>query len=204
VSAERQRKRFSDFIAMEWRRLVSFVRTRLDDSEEWDAEDIVQEVLTDIYERADVAAPIVDLASYVSRALRNRIVDAYRSKKRTVPLESDGLPPMGESLLDVLEDTRFEAATQAEKSALRDELFSAIDALPDEQRAVLVATELEGWKFSELSEKLDIPLGTLLARKHRAVRKLRAALAHHDARRPETAPGQRAALAHNGNQGGTL
>ncbi len=179
MSAEKQRRRFSEFVAEEWERLVAFVRYRLEDSEEGDAEDVVQDVLVGIYENADVAAPIVNLAGYVYGALRNRIIDEYRKAKRTVPLEDGSLPPMGGSLLEVLSDARMDTASEAEKAALRDELFAAIDALPEDMRDVLVATELEGRKFRELSEEWDVPLGTLLARKHRAVLKLRAALSHY-------------------------
>jgi RNA polymerase sigma factor (sigma-70 family) len=178
VSAEKQRRRFSDFVSAEWKRLVSYVRSRLEDSEDRDAEDIVQDVLTGIYEKADVTAPIVDLAGYVYGALRYRIVDAYRAKKHAASLHEETFPPMGRRLLEVLSDVRFEAASEMEKRDERDGLFAAIDALPEELREVLVATELEGWKFRELSEEWDVPLGTLLARKHRAVVKLRAALSH--------------------------
>jgi RNA polymerase sigma factor (sigma-70 family) len=212
-----KRRRFSEFVAAEWKQLVSYVRARLEDSEDWEAEDVVQEVLTGIYENADLAAPIADLAGYVYGALRNRIVDAYRRKKRTISLEADGLPPMGGRLLEVLSDTRFEAASETEKKDARDELFAAIDALPEDQKNVLVATELEGLKFRELSEQWDIPLGTLLARKHRAVVKLRAVLnaagyrrGHHRERRPPrqktppAAPGRRALLSHQLEQGGII
>jgi RNA polymerase sigma factor (sigma-70 family) len=178
VSAEKQRKRFSEFVAAEWHRLVSYVRSLLDDSEDRDAEDIVQDVLVGIFENADVTAPILDLGGYVYRALHNRIVDAYRRKKRTVPLEDDPRSD-GEGLLDVLKDLRFEAATEAEKTELRNEIFSAIEALPEDQSGVLVATEMEGRKFRELSEEWGVPIGTLLARKHRAVVRLRETLSHH-------------------------
>jgi DNA-directed RNA polymerase specialized sigma24 family protein len=43
---------------------------------------------------------------------------------------------------------------------------------------VLLATELEGASFRELAARWGVPIGTLLARKHRAVKSLRAALAH--------------------------
>jgi len=43
---------------------------------------------------------------------------------------------------------------------------------------VFLATELEGSSFRELAERWGVPIGTLLARKHRAVQALRSALAH--------------------------
>lgn len=174
MSAEKQRRRFAEFFTAEWGRLVSYVRSWLADEADREAEDVVQDVLTGIFERADVTAPILDLSGYVYRALHNRIVDAYRSKRKTVSLDAEDED--GESLQDVLADLRFEAAAELESREIQDALFAAIDTLPVDQRAVVVATELEGRKFRELSAEWGIPMGTLLARKHRAVKSLRAAL----------------------------
>jgi RNA polymerase sigma factor (sigma-70 family) len=55
-------------------------------------------------------------------------------------------------------------------------MFDAIEDLPEAQREVLVATELEGRSFKELADEWNIPIGTLLARKHRAIRALRETL----------------------------
>ncbi len=176
MSAEKQRRKFAEFFTTEWGRLVSYVRSWLADEADREAEDVVQDVLTGIFERADVTAPIVDLSGYVYRALHNRIVDAYRTKRKTVSLDAEESEDGG-SLQDVLADLRYEAAAELEGREIQDALFAAIDALPVDQRAVVVATELEGRKFRELSEEWGIPMGTLLARKHRAVKSLRAALA---------------------------
>ncbi len=165
MSADTQKKRIADFLAAEWHRLVGYVRSWIEDSADRDAEDIVQDVVTGIFEKADVTAPIADLAAYFYRSLRNRIVDAYRAApKKTVALTEPVL------------DERYEASLQAEWKENRERLFNAIDALVPAQKAVLVATELEGRSFRELSEEWDVPIGTLLARKHRAIHALRKAL----------------------------
>jgi RNA polymerase sigma factor (sigma-70 family) len=176
VSAEKQRKRFSEFLSKEWGRLVSYVRSWIADEADRDAEDIVQDVLAGIFERADVTAPIADLSGYVYGALHNRIVDAYRVKRRTVSMDAATADAEGGSLYDVVADLRYEASAEGEKKELRDGLFTAIENLPADQRAVVVATELEGRKFRELAEEWGTPIGTLLARKHRAIKSLRAAL----------------------------
>ena len=54
-----------------------------------------------------------------------------------------------------------------------DELDAALDELPEEQRLAFVANELEGRSFRELAAETGVPLNTLLARKHTAVRHLR-------------------------------
>jgi len=51
-----------------------------------------------------------------------------------------------------------------------------MDRLNINERAVVIATEIEGFTFKELSEMWDVPLGTLLAQKSRALAKLRESL----------------------------
>ena len=165
MSADTQKKRIADFITTEWHRLVGYVRSWIEDSADRDAEDIVQDVAAGIFEKADVTAPIEDLAAYFYRSLRNRIVDAYRAA-----------PKKAVALSEPVLDERYEASVVTEWNEEKDRLFEAIDSLGPAQRSVLVATELEGRSFRELSEEWDIPIGTLLARKHRAIHALRKAL----------------------------
>ncbi len=175
MSAEIQKKRIGEFLAAEWSRLVRFVHARIADSAEADAEDIVQEVLEGIFERADVASPIADVAAYVYRSLANRVVDSLRARRSRRPHApvSAALP---QSLAESLPDARYEASALAERQEARERLFAAIDGLPPAQKAVLMATELEGASYRELADEWDEPIGTLLARKHRALRALRKTL----------------------------
>jgi RNA polymerase sigma factor (sigma-70 family) len=166
----------SEFVGREWKTMVGTVRAWLEDSADRDAEDVVQDVLAGMFERDADAEPIADVSAYVYRALRNRVVDAYRSRRRTVSLDANDGPPIGSSLHEVLGDVRYEAAAEAEKAELRARLFAAIDALPEKQRDAVVATELEGRTYRELAEEWDEPIGTLLARKHRGIRALRKTL----------------------------
>jgi RNA polymerase sigma factor (sigma-70 family) len=164
VSAETQKKRIAGFVATEWSRLVGFVRAWIADSADRDAEDVVQDVVENLFEKADVTAPIADLSAYLYRSLRNRIVDLYRRPKRSAELPED------------LSDLRFEASETMDREEAREALFDAIEELPDLQREVLVATELEGRSFKELAAEWQTPIGTLLARKHRAILALRETL----------------------------
>ena len=54
-----------------------------------------------------------------------------------------------------------------------DEIDTALDELPEEQRDVLVAHELEGRSFKELAAETGLSVNTLLSRKHYAVLHLR-------------------------------
>lgn len=59
------------------------------------------------------------------------------------------------------------------RGVLLDELDAALEELPEEQRFVFVAHELEGRSFRELASETGINVNTLLSRKHYAVRHLR-------------------------------
>jgi RNA polymerase sigma factor (sigma-70 family) len=164
VSAETQKKRIASLIATEWTRLVGYVRTWISDTADRDAEDVVQDVIERLFERADVTEPVADLSAYLYRSLRNKVIDLYRKPRRAAELPED------------LSDIRFEASAEMDRDEARETLFEAIDELPPAQREVLVATELEGRSFKELAEEWETPIGTLLARKHRAIRALKETL----------------------------
>jgi RNA polymerase sigma factor (sigma-70 family) len=164
VSAETQKRRIAGFIATEWSRLVGYVRAWITDAADRDAEDVVQDVLESMFEKADISEPIADLSAYLYRSLRNRVIDLYRKPRREAELSEE------------VADPRFDIAAALDREEANEAMFDAIEDLPEAQREVLVATELEGRSFKELADEWNIPIGTLLARKHRAIRALRETL----------------------------
>jgi RNA polymerase sigma factor (sigma-70 family) len=153
--------KFSQFFQKEYFRLVRYVRRLIDDAADRDAEDIVQDVMLSIFDKADVTIPIENLAAYVYRSLRNKVIDIFRKKEDLL------------SLSDVIQDSRADTEREVERKELMGFVYRAIDSLPEDQKAVLVATEFEGWSFRELADKWEIPIGTLLARKSRALQHIR-------------------------------
>jgi RNA polymerase sigma factor (sigma-70 family) len=164
VSAETQKARIAGFIATEWHRLVRYVRAWIADTADRDAEDVVQDVLERLFVNAESTEPIADLSAYLYRSLRNRVIDLYRKPKRTSELSED------------IADLRWDAEEALGREEASEAMFEAIEDLPEAQREVLVATELEGRSFKELAAEWNVPIGTLLARKSRAVRALRETL----------------------------
>lgn len=153
--------RLTEFLRQERQALIGYVRRRIDDAADHEAEDIVQDVVVHLFDRADPSIPIQDLAAYIYRALRNRIVDFYRRKRETVALHEAALASGQDPSSDI------------EREEMMDEVFEAMEELSVEERAVVLATEMEGRTFKELAEEWGIPLGTLLARKSRALEKIR-------------------------------
>jgi RNA polymerase sigma factor (sigma-70 family) len=85
-------------------------------------------------------------------------------------MAEDGVAHQWEDLLPS-RDAGPEAAYA--RSVLLEELDGAIEELPEEQRDVFVAHEIEGRNFKELSEATGVSVNTLLSRKHYAVLQLR-------------------------------
>ena len=170
---ESTRETITSFIKAERSALVGYVRSLIGEAADRDGEDIVQDVMTGLFDRADPLGPLRSVSAYVYQAIRNRVVDVFRSRRKNVPLDDNGGEDEALSLSETLHDARFDTETEIEAMELREVLVEAMDRLNDSERAVVVATELEGYSFRELSELWDVPLGTLLAQKSRALAKLR-------------------------------
>jgi RNA polymerase sigma factor (sigma-70 family) len=167
-----------DVVSREQSRLLRFIRRRVPDAR--DAEDILQDVFAELVEANRLLMPIDHVTGWLFRVARNRITDLFR-KKRPEPLpvppgSDDG--PGFEGLLPALDGgPDAEYARQLLLEALKD----AIDELPQEQRAVFVAHEIEGRSFKDLANETGVSVNTLLSRKHYAVQRLRRRLqAVHD------------------------
>lgn len=169
-----------EFLASERKALVGYVRRLIDDAADRDGEDIVQDVILNIFDRADITIPIDNIAAYIYQALRNRVVDYLRKRRRTVSLD-DGFKENEEySLQELLPDQETDGMNEISRIEAREILSGIFSLLNDEERSIFVATELEGKTFQEVSEESGEPLGTLLARKSRAIKKIRESLSEND------------------------
>lgn len=180
MSAEQERVRVTRFFKEEAKKLLRYVRRRLADMAAEDAEDIVQDVMLGIFDRADITAPIENLSAYIYRSLYNRVVDRYRRRReaKTRSLDAYADHDAEYTLADILADVRFDVHEEYEKRLMWNGICDAIERLPPSYREVFVETEFEGRTFKEISGQTGIPIGTLLSRKHRALERIRAALAH--------------------------
>ncbi len=156
--------------------MIRYLHGFIDDAADRDGEDIVQDVALNILKGADVLVPIETLSAYVYRSLRNRAIDYLRRRRNTVSLDDGNEDEDGFSPALQLADAFADVEKEASRSELRRSIFEAVEALPDDQKAIVVETELHGRTFRDLSAEWDIPLGTLLARKSRALAKIRETL----------------------------
>ena len=160
-------------------KLVKFVRTKLEDASHMDSEDIVQDVILNLLDRPDITAPITNLTAYIFRALKNRIIDEYRKPNHQIQsLEEPSRNHQELSLYDIIPDMKYEPQNSYAREQLRNQIYRAIDNLPQEQKQVIIETEFNEVSFKELEKQLNIPIGTLLARKHRGLKTIKKQLNH--------------------------
>ena len=168
-----QDQRISEVVKREQSRLRNFIRRRVSDPR--DAEDVLQDVFYELVEANRLLMPIEHVTGWLFRVARNRITDLFRKKwpesfsDTAVPGE-DGERLQLDDLLPSL-DAGPEALYA--RNVLLDELESAVYELPEEQRDVFVAHELEGRSFKEMAAETGVSVNTLLSRKRYAVLQLR-------------------------------
>lgn len=153
--------------------LVRFVKRRVRRISEMDAEDIVADVMLSLVSKFDSNGPVENIAAYAYRSIRNRIADYERGRAKVTSLDGMADEDGEFSLLQSLASDNEEPFQEEERIERMHRLTDAIGMLEPRQRAVLIATELKGKSFRELSEAWGEPIGTLLSRKSRAVKTLR-------------------------------
>lgn len=166
-------------------RLQAFVRRSLGDALE--AEDVVQEVFSELLAAYRLMQPIEHLAGWLMKVTRNRVIDRIRVRTKQRRVRLDAVAPHSsrsspivdehESLLETLELPDAAGPESAyNRAVLADALEAALAELPTEQSEAFIAHELEGLSISEIAAAQGVPVNTLLWRKRAAVLHLRARL----------------------------
>jgi RNA polymerase sigma factor (sigma-70 family) len=168
-----QDRQIAEVVAAEQSRLRSFIRKRVPNPA--DAEDLLQEVLYELVQAHRLLMPIETVTGWLFRVARNRITDLFRKKKPDAFSDATLEDSEGELLQieDLLPSPDAGPEALYFRRVLLDELSAAIGELPEEQRAVFVAHELDGRSFKDLSAETGVNINTLLARKRYAVLHLR-------------------------------
>ncbi len=160
-------------VQREQSRLRRFIRRRVPDPR--DVEDILQEVFSELVEANRRLMPIDHVAGWLVRVAQNRITDLFRKQQperfSDTTIETDE----GEALR--MEDLLPAADAGPEALYLRSVVFTeferALQELPDDQRLVFVAHEIEGRSFKQIAADTGVNVNTLLSRKRAAVLFLR-------------------------------
>jgi len=134
-----------------------------------DAEDLVQDLFVKLYPRCAELEVVEKLRPWLVTSLYRMFVDGTRRQKRS-PLE----------LIDD-EVTFYETASSGTKSPdyelaedqRIDQMEAAFQRLSEDHRVLLTLHDIEGYRLLELQKMLDVPVGTLKSRIHRARGRMR-------------------------------
>ena len=156
-------------IANEIPRLRRYARALVRNQET--ADDLVQDTLVRALSKIHLWQPGTDLRAWLFTLMHNQYVNFVRRAVR------EG----SQTSLDAAIELGHQANQQTSLT-LRD-LQNALDKLPDEQRQVVLLIGLEGMRYEEVAEILDVPVGTIRSRLSRAREALREMMDEHE-RRP--------------------
>lgn len=130
------------------------------------ADDLVQQTCEKALRHLEGFTPGTRLDSWLFRIMRNGFIDETRARRRLEPIED-----VDEAVL-AGEDGRETTLARLQLQAVE----RAMLALPEEQRVILMLVCVEGMRYREVAEALEIPEGTVMSRLARARRALAAML----------------------------
>lgn len=153
-------KTFKEYFIQYYRPLCLFALHYLKDID--NAEDIVQDCFTELWERKDDKANIADIKPYLYTMVRNRCIDVLRK----------------ESLIDCnIEPSDIEGLISDEECEERsyDEarMWTAIDSLPEKCREVFLLAKRDGMKYEEIADKMNISVNTVRNQMNKALKTIK-------------------------------
>ncbi|MGE0879497.1 MAG: sigma-70 family RNA polymerase sigma factor [Acidimicrobiia bacterium] len=140
-----------------------------------DAQDLVQDVLIRV-QRGLVTFQPGSLEAWLSRIATNAFLDDVRRKKRR---PFDVVADVPEAPLAARPDGEAGADKALDAVRLPDHVQQALDQLPPDFKAVVVACDVVGLEYAEAAETIGVPVGTVRSRLHRGRALLRAILGEH-------------------------
>ena len=171
LSMNEQDRLIAEAVERDEPRLRNFIRRRVADI--GDAEDVLQDVFSELVEAYRVMKPAEEMTAWLFRVTRNRITDLFRRRKAVSLNDPVSDEDDARTLEDLLPSPDAGPDAEFARGVMIDAMEDALEELPPNQREVFVAHELEGRSFKEISEATGVGVNTLLSRKRYAVLYLR-------------------------------
>ena len=166
---------FSELYLMYYPKLVRFAKEFVVLEE--DAENITQDVFTDLWERRDAIDHIENVNAYLFRLVRNRCLD-YLKHKVFEQKYAENVQASFEIELNLKLKSldRFDVSDISEGNGTERLVRDAINSLPKRCRDIFLLSRMKGLKYREISEKLGISVNTVECQMGIALKKLRVKL----------------------------
>lgn len=127
-----------------------------------DAADVLQESLRKLVHGKRFDARRGSRQAWFLKVVRNGALDVVRQRK-----------PQDEEMVAQLPDEGRIPDIAAEHNELTQIVRNQIEAMPAEQREILLLRDYHDLRYAEIAEVMDIPAGTVMSRLHRARNELR-------------------------------
>ncbi len=136
--------------------------------DEDDADDLVQETYLKAFRFFDKFENGTNCKAWLFRILKNSFINDYRkTTKEPNKVDYDDIQNFYENIkADEVETQHYEE--DAFSNLLDDEISKAISELPEDFRTVVILSDIEGFTYEEIADFVDIPVGTVRSRLHRA------------------------------------
>ena len=141
-----------------------------------DADDLVQDTLVRAFTGFHTFQPGTNFRAWLFRIMYNQWVTTHRTKQSRVQEVWIGTGADHELSADIQAREARSAEADYLDTVPAAEVRAALATLPDGFSDVLYYADVEGYTYAETAEVLDIPLGTVMSRIHRARRRVRLAL----------------------------
>lgn len=164
MSDNQNHNNLKTFFKEEYQSLKVYTQSRIDDTADRDAEDIIQDVALKILSRPDNLSPIDNIAGFVYNSIRNKIIDLMRSKKKEISAEGEI-----ENRLMEFTELFYGPSDNSYSESTKKALQRALLNLKPDYKNIIRAIDFEGFTYKELSLETGIPAGTLMSRRHRAI-----------------------------------
>jgi RNA polymerase sigma-70 factor (ECF subfamily) len=140
-----------------------------------DAEDLVQETYLRAYRGFSGYEEGTNLRAWLFRILTNTFINSYRAKQRR-PQETDLADIEDLYLYRRLPTLSIGAEEELMSLFPAGEVRAAMEGLPENFLLPVLLCDVEGFSYREISEILEIPMGTVMSRLHRGRKALQEAL----------------------------
>lgn len=136
--------------------------------DEDDAKDLVQDTYLKAYRFIESFQQGTNAKAWLFRILKNSFINDYR-KKRKEPAKVDYQEvETYYNSEDVDRQITPDLRVESLQDMIGDEISNALNSLDVDFRTVIILCDLEGFKYDEMAKILDIPIGTVRSRLHRA------------------------------------
>jgi RNA polymerase sigma-70 factor (ECF subfamily) len=133
-----------------------------------DSKDLLQDTYLKAYRFIDSFQQGTNAKAWLFRILKNSFINDYRKKsKEPSKVDYQDVESYYNSE-DVDRQITPDLRVEALRDMIGDEISNALNSLDVDFRTVIILCDLEGFKYDEMAKILDIPIGTVRSRLHRA------------------------------------